>query len=97
MTDLLSNAWKAQSTPSLQQYRFNPLDHPYDLQARVTALAASPNGRRLATAADDGCIFFFDRDGSGQLTPLLYTTLPGKQPSCVSWSMDSTMLLVGCR
>lgn len=59
----------------------------------VTGLACSGDGQVLASTSLDGSVFFFHCPNS--FRPLGYTTVPGSI-TCLDWSPNSQILLVGC-
>eukprot|EP00898_Chlorokybus_atmophyticus_P007049 jgi/Chlat1/7345/Chrsp59S06953 len=62
-------------------------------KSTVSAVAASPNGRFLATASRDGTAWFFDlRENNA---PIGFVRL-SSGATCMQWSLDSKRLLVGC-
>ncbi|KAG0579336.1 hypothetical protein KC19_4G091500 [Ceratodon purpureus] len=59
----------------------------------VTTLACSIDGQVLASASSDGSIFFFHCPNS--FRPLGFIMIPGAI-TCMDWSPNSQILLVGC-
>ncbi|KAJ9527700.1 hypothetical protein QJQ45_025974 [Haematococcus lacustris] len=69
-------------------------------KGRVTALAVSPDGSRLATAGEDGTVFFFSTTAPNTLSPDCYTQasrliLLHGVATCAQWSGDGRRLLLG--
>ena len=61
----------------------------------ITCLAASVDGKQLATVSQDSTVFFFTNTADRRFAPVGFMELPSPAVS-VAWNSKSTMLLVGC-
>eukprot|EP00798_Chlamydomonas_sp_ICE-L_P007462 gene7462-603_t len=63
----------------------------------ITALAISKDGRRLATAGEEGTIFVFEITKPATFEPVGSFPVPGGPATCLNWSPDCKSLLCGTR
>mgnify|MGYP001188008898 CR=1 FL=1 len=61
----------------------------------ITSLAASVDGKQLATVSSDSTVFFFTNTADRRFAPVGFMKLPSPATS-IAWNSSCTQLLVGC-